>query len=161
MGFPESLVGKESSCSAGDPGSIPRLGRYAREGIGYSLQYSWGSLVDQLVKNPPAMWENWVQSLGWEDPIEKERLPIPVFWPGEFCGLYSPWGHKESDGTFTGTFTFTHLLLLFYIIARTLYLKFWIKFIGRLLIINYILGEESCFRIFFIRKGSCGCERSN
>ena len=80
MGVPDSLVGKESSCSAGDPGSIPGLGRSAREGIGYSLQCSWASLVAQLVKNPPAMWENWVQSLGWEDPLEKERLPIPVFW---------------------------------------------------------------------------------
>ena len=49
----------------------------------------------QLVKNSPAMQETWVRSLGWEDPLEK-RLPTPVFWPGEFHGLYSPWGHKES-----------------------------------------------------------------
>ena len=55
------------------------------------------SLVAQLVKNLPAMQETWVQSLGWEDPLERERLPTPVFWPGEFHGLYSPWGHKESD----------------------------------------------------------------
>ena len=41
------------------------------------------------------MRETWVQSLGWEDPLEKERLSTPVFWPGEFHGLYSPWGHKE------------------------------------------------------------------
>ena len=47
------------------------LGRSAGEGIGYPLQYSWGSLVDQLVKNPLAMRETWVQSLGWEDPLEK------------------------------------------------------------------------------------------
>ena len=38
-----------------------------------------------------------VQSLGWEDPLERERLSTPVFWPGELHGLYSPWGHKESD----------------------------------------------------------------
>ena len=50
---------------------IPGLGRSTGEGIGYSLQYSWASLVAQLVKNPPAMWETWVQSLGWEDPLEK------------------------------------------------------------------------------------------
>ena len=55
------------------------------------------SLVAQLVKNPPAMRENWVQSLGWEDPLETERLPTPVFWPGEFHGLYNSWGRKESD----------------------------------------------------------------
>jgi len=47
------------------------LGRSTGEGIGYPLQYSWASLVAQLVKNPPAMWETWVRSLGWEDPLEK------------------------------------------------------------------------------------------
>jgi len=55
--------------------------------------------VAQLVKNPPAMQETWVQSLGWEDLLEKGRLPTPVFQPGEFHGLYSPWGRKESDIT--------------------------------------------------------------
>ena len=58
--FPGSSVGKESACNAGDPGSIPGLGRSTGEGIGYPLQYSWASLVAQLVKNPPAMWETWV-----------------------------------------------------------------------------------------------------
>ena len=58
------------------------------------------SLVAQLVKNPPAMWETWVRSLGWEDPLEKGKAtPIPVFWPGEFHGLYIPWDHKELDTT--------------------------------------------------------------
>ena len=50
-------------------------------------------------KELPAMWETWVRSLGWEDPLEKQRQPSPVFWPGEFHGLYSPWGCKESDMT--------------------------------------------------------------
>ena len=49
------------------------------------------SLVAELVENLPAMQETWVQSLGWEDPLEKVSLPIPVFWPGEFHELYSPW----------------------------------------------------------------------
>ena len=66
-----SSVGKESSCSAGDPGLIPGSGRSAGEGIGYPLQCSWASMVAQLVTNLPAMWETWVQSLGWEDPLEK------------------------------------------------------------------------------------------
>ena len=61
--------------------------------------YIWASLVAQLVKNLPAMWETWVQSLGWEDPLEKKRLPTAVFWPGEFYGLYSPWSCKELDMT--------------------------------------------------------------
>ena len=67
------IVGKESACNAGDPGSIPGLGRSTGEGIGYSLQYSWASLEAQLVKNPLAMWETWVRSLGWEDPLEKGK----------------------------------------------------------------------------------------
>ena len=71
MGFPDSSVGKESACNAGDPDSIPGLGRSTGEGIGYPLQYSWASLLAELVKNLQAMWETWLQSLGWEDPLEK------------------------------------------------------------------------------------------
>ena len=55
MGFPGSSAGKESACNAGDPSSIPGSGRSAGEGINYPLQYSWASLVAQLVKNLPAM----------------------------------------------------------------------------------------------------------
>ena len=85
LGFPDSSVGKESTCNGGDTGSIPGVGRFPAEELGYSLQYSWASLMAQLVKNPSAMQKTWVQSLGWEDPMDKERLPTPVFWPGEFC----------------------------------------------------------------------------
>ena len=56
MGFPDSSVGKESTCNAGDPGSIPGSGRSTGEGIGYPLQYSWASLVAQLVKNLRETW---------------------------------------------------------------------------------------------------------
>ena len=73
MGFPHSSVGKESTCNVGGPGSIPGLGRSTGEGIDYPLQYSWASLVAQLVKNPPAVWKIWLQSLGWEDPLEKGK----------------------------------------------------------------------------------------
>ena len=99
MGLPDSSVGKEFSCNTGDPNLIPGLERSTGEGIGYPLQYSWASLLAQLVKNPPAMQETWVQSLGWEDPLEKERLPTPVLWPRAFHELYSPGGCKESDTT--------------------------------------------------------------
>ena len=74
MSFPDSSVGKESTCNAGDPGSVPGLGRCTGEVMGYPLQCSWASLVAQLVRNPPAMQETWVQSLGWEDPLEKEMV---------------------------------------------------------------------------------------
>ena len=72
-GFPDSSVGKESTCNAGDPSSIPGSGRSAGKGISYPLQYSWASLVAQLLKNPPAKQETWVQSLRWEDPLVKEK----------------------------------------------------------------------------------------
>ena len=62
-----------SAWNAGDPSSIPGSGRSGGEGIGYPLQYSWASLAAQLVKNPPAMWEIWVRSLGWEDHLEKGK----------------------------------------------------------------------------------------
>ena len=68
--FLDSSVGNESACKAGSSGSIPGSGRSAGQGIGYPLQYSWASFVAQLVKNPPAMRETCVRSLGWEDPLQ-------------------------------------------------------------------------------------------
>ena len=59
------------------------------------LKIEGASLVAQLVKSLPAMWETWV----WKIPLRREQLPTPVFWSGEFHGLYSPWGRKESDTT--------------------------------------------------------------
>ena len=99
IGLPDSLDDKESACNAGDPSSIPGSGGSSGEGIGYPLQYCWSSLVAQLVKNPPAIripgFNPWVGKIPWR----RERQPAPVLWPGEFHGLYSPWGHKESDTT--------------------------------------------------------------
>ena len=103
-GFPGSSAGKESACSAGDPGWIPGLGRSSGEAIDCPLQYSWASLVAQMVKNPPAMWETrfdpWVEKILWRGPWK----PTPVFLPGEspwqrsLAGC-SPWGCKEEDTT--------------------------------------------------------------
>ena len=94
-GFPGSSAGKESICNAGDTNLIPASGRSA----GYPLQYSWASLVAQLVKNLPTMqrpwFDPWVGKILWR----RKRLLPPVFWSGEFHGLYSPWGGKESDMT--------------------------------------------------------------
>ena len=59
-GFPDSSVGKEFACNAGDPGSILGSGRSTGEGIGYPFQYSWASPVAQLVKNLTTMWDTWV-----------------------------------------------------------------------------------------------------
>ena len=70
-GFPDSSAGKEYTCNAGNPSSIPGSGRCPGKGIGYPLQYSWASLVAQMVKNLHAMQETWVQSLGWKDSPEE------------------------------------------------------------------------------------------
>ena len=70
-GFPGSKAGRESTCSAGDPSSILGSGRSPGEGIDYQLQYYWASLLAQMVKNPPAVRETWVQSPGWEHPLEE------------------------------------------------------------------------------------------
>ena len=84
---------------------IPESGRSPGEGIGYPLQYSWASLMTQMVKNPPAMWETGVQSLGWEDPLQESmathpsilawRIPMDKRSPAGD----SPQGHKELDVT--------------------------------------------------------------
>ena len=71
MDFPGRAAGKESACNSEDPSSIPGLGSSPGEGIGYPLQYTWASLVAQMVKNLPAMWETWVRSLDWEGPLEE------------------------------------------------------------------------------------------
>ena len=86
LGFPCGSAGKESDSNAGDLGLIPGLGRSPGEGIGYLLQYSWASLVAQLVKNPPAMQETWVRSRGWEDsPGEGTGYPL------QYSGLETSW----------------------------------------------------------------------
>ena len=105
LGFSCGSAGKESACNAGDLGSIPGSGRSPGEGIGYPLQYSWASLVTQMVKNPPAVWEPWVQSLGWEDPLEEGMATHSsiVAWRSpmdmEAGRATVPWAGKESDMT--------------------------------------------------------------
>ena len=79
-----SSVGKESACNAGHPSLIPGS-RSAGEGIGYPLQHSWASLVAQVVKNLPAVWENLVRFLCWEDTLKKgwatqsSKLGLPLW----------------------------------------------------------------------------------
>ena len=75
---------------------IPGTGRSPGEGIGYPLQYSWASLITQLAKNPPVMWETWILSLGWEEPLEKGKATHSniLVWR-----LYSLWGRKKLDMT--------------------------------------------------------------
>ena len=88
---PNSSVGKESACNAGDPTLIPESGRSAGEGIGYPPQYSWASPEAQLVKNRlqcrRPRFDPWIGTIPWR----RERLPTPVFWPGEFHGVTKSW----------------------------------------------------------------------
>ena len=98
-GFPHSSVGKESACNAGDLGSIPGSGRSTGEGIDYTpvfLGFPCDSAGKESTCNAGDLGS--IPELG-RSPGEGERLPTPVFWPGEFHGLYSPWGRKESDTT--------------------------------------------------------------
>ena len=77
MGFLCSSAGKESSCNAGYPGLIPRSGSSPGEGTGYPFQYSWGSLVAQMIKNPPTVRETWVRSMDWEDTLGEDMATHP------------------------------------------------------------------------------------
>ena len=70
-----------------------------RGGYGHPLQYPWASLVAQLVTNLPAMWETWVQSLGWQDPLEKRTAAHSSILAWRIRGLHSPWGCRESAVT--------------------------------------------------------------
>ena len=105
VGFPSISVGKESPCNAGDSCSISGSGRSPGEGIGHPLQCSRVSQVAQMVKNLPAMRDTWVQSLGWEDPLEGGHgnplqyscLENP--YGEQSLAGYSPWYRKESDRT--------------------------------------------------------------
>ena len=103
LGFFGSSVGKESTHNAGDPGLIPGSGKFTGEGIDYSLQYSWVSLMVPLVKKQNKTKQNkkhlqcrrpgfypWIEKNAWR----KEQLPTHSFWPGEFHRLYSPCVHK-------------------------------------------------------------------
>ena len=98
LGFPDSSVGKKSACNAGDPGSIPLSGGHAGEGIGYPLQYSWASLVAQLVKKSSCNAGDWglIPGLG-RSPGEVKGYPLQ--YSGLENSMEYPWGHKESSTT--------------------------------------------------------------
>ena len=101
--WPGGTVVKNPPANAGDAGSIPWLERSAGGGIGYPLQYSWASLVAQMVNHLSTMRETRVQSLGWEDPLEKEMAihSSTVAWkiPWTEEPERVTWGHKELDST--------------------------------------------------------------
>ena len=105
LGFPDSSDGKESTCSAGDPSSIPVSGRSPGERIGYPLQYSWASLVAHLVKNLPECrrpgFDPWVG----EDSLEKGKATHSsiLAWSAQ------PMGSQRAGHTWV-TFTFTLLV---------------------------------------------------
>ena len=126
LGFPDSLVGKESTINAGDLGSIPGSGRFTGEGIGCPLQDSWSFLLAQLVKNPPAVrqtgFDPWVVKIPW-----RKEIPTRVFWPREFHGVaksrvclrdfhfhFNALKHLKKTGNF-------HILLFFSLTCRLMW----------------------------------------
>ena len=114
QGFPISSTGKELACNAGDPG----LGRAPGEGLGYPLQYFWAFLVAQMVNNLPSMWDTWVWSLCWKDPLEKGKASHSsiMAWRISDCIVH---GVTESDTT--ERLSLTHLLILFSTVAVSIY----------------------------------------
>ena len=94
MGFPDSSVGKESAYNAGDPNSVPGLGRSPEEGIVYPFQYSWASLVAQLAKNLPAMQELGSIPGSARSPGEGKGYPLQYSGLENSMHLSSPWGRK-------------------------------------------------------------------
>ena len=117
LGLLASSAGKESTCSAEDPNSIPGSGRSPGEEIGYPLQYSWASLVAQMVKNLPTMQETWVRSLGQEDLLEKGTathsriLTWKIPWtekPGRLQAMGSQSWTRLNNFTFTFQLEYLH-----------------------------------------------------
>ena len=103
------------------PVQIPGLGRSAGEGIGYPLQYSWASLVTQVVKNQPAMQDTWVRSLGWEDPLENGKATH-----SSILAWRTPWTTKSqtrlSDFQFHFPALYSRVLLFIHPMYNSLHL---------------------------------------
>ena len=119
----DSPASKESACNAEDTGLIPGLGRSTGEGMGYPLQYSWASLVAQLVKNPLAMWETWVRSLNWEDILEKGKATHSSTLASRI-----PWHvQSKSDCTLSSVYTILLHLSLFSYFKK--YFGLWFRYI--------------------------------
>ena len=100
MGFLDSSVGKESACDAGDPSLIPGWGRATGERIGLLtpifLGFPCGSSGKEFTSSMGDLGlKTWVGKIPWR----RDRLPTPVFWPGKFHVLYSPWGYRELETT--------------------------------------------------------------
>ena len=98
LGSPDSSVGKESTCNAGDPDLTPGWGRSTGGGIHQSFQYSWTSLVAQLIKNLSAMQEAWVLYLGWEDQMEKGKVTRSSILAWEDLGSIPELGRSPREG---------------------------------------------------------------
>ena len=127
MVFPHSLVGTESACNAGDSSLIPRSGRSPREGIGYPLQYSWASLVAQMVKILSAMQDTWVWFLGWEDPLENGKATRFCILAWRCFGLQRV-GHDLLAFTFTVIWYLFYSRTLLYIDKKASWFYYWVVF---------------------------------
>ena len=98
-GFPDSSVGKESACNPGDPGSDSQVGKIPWRRDRLPTPVFLGFCHGLAGRESACNAADWDQSLGWADPLKKERIPTPVSWPREFHGQHSPWGLKELDMT--------------------------------------------------------------
>ena len=103
LGFPGSSAGIESACNAWDPGLIPGLWRFPGEHMSYPLQYSLAFLIAQSLKDPPAMRDIWVRSLGCKYPWRRSWQPTPVFLPGEYPWTEEPGGLQSMGSQISWT----------------------------------------------------------
>ena len=136
-GFPGSSAGKESACSAGDPGLISGSGRSPGEGIGYPLQYPWACLVAQMVKNPPTMWETWVWFLGQEDSLEKGKATQSsiLAWRIPWMGLPPALQTIVSQRDRHNLATFTSLYVFWIFICYHIYVL-WCTKLRRFIVLS-------------------------
>ena len=128
-----SSVGKESVCDAGGPGANPGSERSAGEQIGYPLQYSWASLVTQLVRNLSAMWKTWVWSLGWEDPLEKGKDTHSSILAWRIPWTKPMGSQRVGHDWVTFTFTFLHQVMWSWLFSSLVvnigwFLEYWASF---------------------------------
>ena len=151
---PDSSFGKEPACDAGGPSSIPRSGRSAGEGTGYPLQYSWASLAAQLVKNPPAMQETWVWSLGWEDPLEKEKYTHSSILAWRIPWTVSSMGSQRVAHGWA-TFTLTPHIILQHDTSSVVWQKYQLNEIAKIPQMSVHFTSPSLSSEKYLSRESC------
>ena len=140
---------KESACNAGDPGSTPGSRSFPGEGIGYLLQSSWTSLMAQTVKNLPAMWETWVQSLAERSPGGEHGNPL------QYSCLENPHGQRSLVGYSTWGSRVRHIWLTKHLIFYSLDLSNRRLLKSQTITVDFPVSHFNCVRFCFMYLRLC------